>query len=69
MAKGSQHRHHVLASHSAWNWSLATQNHPSDGELIRGEAATIASLQVPPVDVAVPERACQAEAASLWVAP
>jgi hypothetical protein len=26
--------------------------HPSDGELIRGEAATIASPQVPPVDVA-----------------
>jgi hypothetical protein len=32
--------------------SPPTPNHPSDGELIRGEAATIASPQVPPVDVA-----------------
>src|SRR5438067_59361 len=30
---------------------LATPNHPSDGGLIRGEAATIASPQVAPVDV------------------
>jgi RNA polymerase sigma factor (TIGR02999 family) len=45
-----QHQHPGLASHSAWNYSLATPNHPPDGELIRGEAATIASPQVPPVD-------------------
>jgi hypothetical protein len=44
------HQHASLASHPAWNCSLATPNHPSDGELIRGEAATIASPQVPPVD-------------------
>jgi hypothetical protein len=31
---------------------LATPNQASDGGLIQGEAATIASLQVPPVDVA-----------------
>jgi hypothetical protein len=40
----------ALASHPAWNCSLATPNHPSDGELIRGKTATIASQQVPPVD-------------------
>jgi hypothetical protein len=33
------------------------------------QALLDAEVQVPPVDVAVPERACQAEAASLWVAP
>src|SRR5262245_1705224 len=31
--------------------SPTTPNHPSDGELIRGDAAMIVSPQVPPVDV------------------
>ena len=34
-----------------WIASPATPNRPSYGELIRGEAETIASPQVPPVDV------------------
>jgi hypothetical protein len=33
------------------NYSPATPNHPTDGELIRGDAATIASPQLPAVDV------------------
>jgi hypothetical protein len=40
------------ASHPAVDCPLATQNHSSDGGLIRGEAATIALPQVAPVDVA-----------------
>ena len=51
MTEGWQHRHYALASHPAWNWSLATPNRPSDGGLIRGDASTIASPQVAPVDV------------------
>jgi hypothetical protein len=47
-----QHQHFGLASHPAWSCSLATPNHPSDGERIREGAATIASPQVLPVDVA-----------------
>jgi D-alanyl-D-alanine carboxypeptidase (penicillin-binding protein 5/6) len=39
-----------------WAWeqhgSLATPNHSSDGEMIRGRAAAIAAPQVPAVDVA-----------------
>jgi hypothetical protein len=53
-----QHQHSGLASHPAWDCSLATPNHPSDGELIRGEAATIASPQVPPVDVTDARNLC-----------
>src|SRR5262249_38084358 len=45
-----QRQHPGLASRPAWNGPLATPKHPSDGDLIRGEAATIASPQVPPVD-------------------
>ena len=41
----------TLASHPAVDCPLATPNHLSDGGLIRGEAATIASPQVAPVDV------------------
>ena len=43
-------QHSGLASHPACNCALATPNHASDGELIRGEAATIAPPQVPAVD-------------------
>src|SRR5207249_7261602 len=39
-----------ISSHPAWNWSLATPDHPSDCKVIRGEAATIAAPQVPAVD-------------------
>jgi hypothetical protein len=49
--EGEQHQHAGLASHPAWNCSWATPNHPSDGERIQEEAATIASPQIPPVDV------------------
>jgi hypothetical protein len=51
-AAGEQHQDSGLASHPAWNCSLARPNHLPDGELTRGEVATIASPQVPPVDVA-----------------
>ena len=39
-----------MASHPAWHCSLATPNEPSDGDLIRGDAATIAAPQVPAVE-------------------
>jgi hypothetical protein len=48
-----------------------TPNPSSDGDVVREEAASIAATQVSvyaSVDVAVPERVCQAEADSLWVA-
>jgi hypothetical protein len=45
-----QHQLYGLAAHPSWNFSLATSNYPPDDKLIPGEAATIESLQVPPVD-------------------
>src|SRR5262245_30612342 len=47
-----------MASHPEWNCSLATPNEPSDGDLIRGEVATIAAPQVPAIDKT---EACNAE--------
>ena len=44
-----QHLHGSLAP--AWDCSLATSNHSSDRELIRGEAAKVAAVQVVPIDV------------------
>src|SRR5579872_6696431 len=41
----------LVDSHPAWNDSPARPNHLSDGARIRGEAATSAAPQGPPVDV------------------
>ena len=55
-----QDRDYGLAGHPLWKGASARGNHPaSDGEPIRGEAASIAAPQVPAnasVDVIAPSK-------------